>query len=159
MSGLLELADRVERLSGPDRDVDALIACYLRKPLGNIDHWLHRSDIPYRPTSDGYYVAELPDGRTSEGFKSKDFTASLDAAMALVPECADGGNEKWAVRLDSGFYGATALLWHECSVTSFHGHASGSHDAMSRALTAAALRARASLALDSATLGDGGSNG
>jgi hypothetical protein len=91
MSDLLSLADRVAGLSEADREVDALIACYIGKPLGNVDHWLHGADITYRPTAHGFYVAVIPeegnpDGRTSEAFKSPAYTASLDAALSLVPE-------------------------------------------------------------------------
>ena len=68
MADLMELAERVEALSGPDRDVDVQIAAYLCG--GKVD------------------VARLY--WTSPGFRGfsvvPSYTASLDAARALVPE-------------------------------------------------------------------------
>ena len=83
---LLDLAARVEGLAQSERDIDAEIACIIGKPLGNIDHWLHGDDIGYKPTAYGYYVPILPDGSIGTAFASKEYTASLDAAMTLVPE-------------------------------------------------------------------------
>lgn len=85
---LLALAERCEAATEGDRELDAEIACYIGKPLGNIDHWLHGADISYRPTAYGYYVAVIPveggETRTSEAFKATEFTASLDVAMTLA---------------------------------------------------------------------------
>ncbi len=86
MSGLLELAERCETAPQSDRHLDAEIACLIGKPEGNIEHWLHGADIRYRPTAYGYYVAVLPDGGTSSAYAAGEFTASLDAAITLVPE-------------------------------------------------------------------------
>lgn len=88
---LLELAAKCEVASQDDRDIDAEIACIIGKPLGNIDHWLHGSDIRYEPTAYGFYVAVIPDVmapdgiRKSEAFKAKEFTASIDVALTLIP--------------------------------------------------------------------------
>jgi hypothetical protein len=60
MSNLLELADRVEAATGPDRKLDALIGAAVRKRAPR-----YRNDPPSNP---------------------KHFTASLDAAMTLLSD-------------------------------------------------------------------------
>lgn len=94
---------------GPSRELDAAIACVIGRPLGNIDHWLHGADITYRPTAHGYYVGVLPDGRTTEAFAAREFTASLDAAMTLVPDDwylkLTGVNDSWHVGLNATNFG------------------------------------------------------
>lgn len=64
---LLALADKVEALEGPSRGVD----CWIENHLG-----LARFDYTPIPWGIG----------TSERVEPKPFTASLDAAMTLVPE-------------------------------------------------------------------------
>lgn len=63
---LLSLADRVEGLSGPDREVDRAILVALGYTWRGMAYW-HRDD-----------------SHTWAG--STHFTASIDAAMSLVPE-------------------------------------------------------------------------
>lgn len=57
---LLELAERCEKASGPDRELDAQIAAAF-----------HLKQLTYQ---------------SPEWIKDPEFTASLDAAMTLVPE-------------------------------------------------------------------------
>lgn len=88
---LLSLADRVEGLSGPDREVDALIAAAARTglPAGcawafKFPNWECAPDksgavrIIGNVNGNGDYIAGH--------FVSPVFTASIDAAMSLVPE-------------------------------------------------------------------------
>lgn len=74
MSDLLELAARVEAATGPDRELDLLIA----KALGF--RALHLAFIP-----GGSDLAWDPRG-SGCGFVVEHYTASLDAALSLVPE-------------------------------------------------------------------------
>lgn len=67
---LIALAERVEKATGPDRELDALIA----EAAG----W---SDVWYR---DGMAEGWAPGGVCEAGVPH--YTASLDAAMSLVPE-------------------------------------------------------------------------
>lgn len=60
-----DLALRVEEATGPDRELDRLIQLAIRKPVPS-DAWTGRDAIPPQ--------------------KPRHFTASLDAAMTLVPE-------------------------------------------------------------------------
>jgi hypothetical protein len=76
---LLALAARVEALSGPDRDLDAEIAVAVS---GDAGAWV------VRPSPQSVF-AHLPGWyRTSDdkSHQAPAYTASLDAAMTLVPE-------------------------------------------------------------------------
>jgi len=153
---LLDLAAKVEWLSGPDREVDAEIACYIGKPLGNIGHWLHGADIAYEPTVGGYYVALTPEAgtserRKSEPFKAQEFTSSLDAAMTLVPE---GGHFGLGRDSANPSHGEKSWAWVRCRVGGNWQEFRAAPDAAQPgfvdggpclALTAADLRARASM--------------
>lgn len=140
MLELIALAERVASAPGPDRELDAATHAAL-------GHCVHDMQITRVEVEPGEHDAVVRCSKCGDykGVAPGRYTASLDAAMTLVPGCPDGGGGKWAVVLDSGFYGATATLWHECSAVTHHGHAAGSHEALPRALTSAALRARAAL--------------
>lgn len=128
MTDLLELAARVEGLTGPDREVDAEIALatgIVRERDGNCFYG-HR-DYSVLVLERDYYdheggPPELPH-----------FTRSLDAAMTLVPEewftklaMQDRHSLRWKWELRGGF-------GHNCSAWSA---------TPALALMAAALRAR-----------------
>ena len=109
---MLELIERIEALEGPDREVDALIwfEC-----IGKADGWEY------------------------DGHQRKPYTASLDAAMTLVPE-------GW-----SGLFGFQGT--HDYIEERGHAHIQtivGEKEACAEAATpalalcAAALRARSS---------------
>jgi hypothetical protein len=72
---LIALAERVEALTGPDRGVDARICIALGLSKDNVmvgvDGWCINSGINPNP------------------YRSPTYTASLDAAMSLVPEGYD----------------------------------------------------------------------
>lgn len=146
MTDLMELASRVEAGEGPDRELDAAIACVIGRPLGNIEHWLHGDDISYQPTAHGYYVAVIPtengDTRTSETFKAEAFTASLDAAMTLIP-----GDEMWDVSRESAETYTADLTCFYRGIVDYEPDADkvpfGRAKSPALALTAACLRARA----------------
>lgn len=133
-SELLALAAKVEALTGPDREVDALVAA----AFGIIDY-----DGPaplgtpfFCVTDDGLRVrfsTRLDDGseHSLASRLPKPFTASLDAAMTLVPEgCL------WVGGLAQTGRAAMAV----CPFGSTDGeHSTASTPAL--ALTAASLRA------------------
>lgn len=83
---LEELVERIEKLEGPDREVDAEIALALEFP-----NWRDRM-LPARITKKAShtYSALTPDG-VGGSKRVPAFTASLDAAMTLVPEGAHWG--------------------------------------------------------------------
>ncbi|TZG25628.1 hypothetical protein [Sphingomonas montanisoli] len=114
LMALAELAARVEWLSGPDREVDADIAVAIRWSPAGIDESL-------------FFSEEI---RPLYAYKVPKFTASLDAAMTLVPDDYD-----WAVFRTNG--GLTVHAWCGSREDVFG-------DTPALALTAAALRARAS---------------
>jgi hypothetical protein len=119
-SALLELASRCEASTGPDRKLDFDIASLVRTP------------DRHRP---GMFIE---DGRSVAGHP--DYTASLDAAMGLVPVDADAAGEQFKVE-----------CWNEQTVHPPHVKASAWVAGAKRtyaatpalALTAAALRALA----------------
>lgn len=118
---LTELAERVEKLTGPCRETDARIQCAL----------------------DGHQFVSFSDKRgmdqistISTGEKTLGvvlaYTASLDAAMTLVPE-----NHEW----EAGTALLTNAAW--AGVIGLDGRWQAKAATPSLALTAAILRARA----------------
>lgn len=96
MSALLELATRCEAATGPDRELDAVIAATLR--VGTEYGWAD-SYPAWKGRDDGrVYLC-----KGGPSFPSPNYTASLDAAMTLVPEgfqfgagSRDASNRAWA---------------------------------------------------------------
>lgn len=136
MSDLLELAERVEKEEGPDRKLDYAVHYAERGCPERAD------EIDY--IKDPYKVSEfvmLKNGGGSTGYLPPRYTASLDAAMTLVPEgcgflLTSTHMERWAqVVSESKLADGTLLV----------GPSLGSSKAATPALalTAAALRARA----------------
>lgn len=122
---LLELAERVEALTGPDREVDAAITLA-------IFPWVARD-------GGGDFIRK--DGSPYDGVRVRvlEYTASIDDALTLVP-----GGANWT--LLSHADGSTAEVAHPfvdgwrgvgCEVTA---------ESEPLALCAAALKARAALA-------------
>jgi hypothetical protein len=125
---LLTLAERCEQAAGPDRELDQDIT-KLRVP--NTATHIHRSRRAW-----SFFVYDS--GKGIEWLENQPYTASLDAAVTLVPE-------RWAVELVQALSGSP---WH---VTLRGGSAlvpiigaTASKPAL--ALCAAALRARAAMA-------------
>ncbi len=88
MNPLLELADRVEAATGPDRNIDCWIENHLDRAR------FERN----RPAPHG-------GGWLDKRVEPKPFTASLDAAMTLVPEGWDWSTSGY------GEDGASAEVW------------------------------------------------
>lgn len=115
---LREIADRVEKLSEPDREIDAVIAYALG--------WRHVSDGHMR----GW---EGPDRKRQAALPC--FTGSLDAALTLVPE-----DHAHSVQFSAGTLGEAWLYPPDnFGDREFYSKAAS----MPLALTAAALRALA----------------
>ena len=79
MTDLLQLAERVEQASGPNRALDAAIHVALFIPserAGRIDVDELRGVVGWHPI----------DGPYQSAVDAKRFTSSIDAAMTLVPE-------------------------------------------------------------------------
>ena len=145
-SRLEELAGRCEAASGADRDLDALIACAVGVTSKH-PKWVQRWQgalTPY-PGKPGY-VAHV----SGVWWSSAKVTASLDAAMSLVPEgwriytgdFSIEGRFRWML---SG----PRLTWITHEDGSKEGgddwYQSGVAATPALALTAASLRSRASL--------------
>lgn len=117
-SELIALAERVEAATGPDRELDECIGMAIGlKNTMRVGHECLGTDrvVPVRcPT----------------------FTASLDAAMTLVPEGCD-----WSVDNFDGANGKPSAWVHVRKSSAAIEQVTGATPAL--ALTAAALRARA----------------
>jgi hypothetical protein len=74
---LLELAERCEKATGPDRELDAAIACYA--PICQADYVLSAN-----PSKRRGMVTRHFDGGGHGTFVCNSYTASLDAAMTLA---------------------------------------------------------------------------
>jgi hypothetical protein len=133
---LLALAARVEALTGPCRETDAEIAVALRDGV-NLPYWAIDWDGEWWSTIKGSVVLLHSDGRQGPHFTSRDYTASLDAAMTLVPK----GLMAAVARFSNGQGHANIHNGRDIDTT---GIKCSSATAV-LALTAAALRARAAM--------------
>lgn len=125
MSALLELAARVEGLAGPDRRIDAEICLALGLSGGN---------PIVSPGCDGWLVGSESNPNPVEAAR---YTASLDAAMALIPE----GRGRGAFAMSRDSFGRTHCdVWTDVE---FNRREHGSAKSAALALCAAALRAKA----------------
>jgi hypothetical protein len=132
---LLELADRCENATGPDRELDAIICAALDGYTGVEERsgWIVAVGKPFTERS----LGRIDPGEHSRNFTPQHhdtptFTASLDAAITLVPE---GWVECYLRRFDD-----TALA--DC-YQSGGGKTTGEAATPPLALCAASLRARA----------------
>jgi len=92
MTDILALLARVEAATGPDRELDAVIASQFRyHPYGSF-HWLDRSpEAVYAPTHSGWMGFTLPGEDTPrDTWRSLAYTSSLDATVALVEKMRPG---------------------------------------------------------------------
>lgn len=129
MSALLDLAARVEALSGPDREVDAEIAIAAKA-------------VPY-DFEPSYWTAQWREMYGDRYWSAPGYTASLDAAITLLPDGMGLRTERywtashegavWSAEISTGGLPDNPLRVFEC------------FDAATPALalTAAALRAKA----------------
>lgn len=143
MADLNELADRVEKASGPDRRLDAQIALaclpeyagWIEHPAGNGNQW--GEIAPSREAFDDWLIHDGSPCLVG----SPPFTASIDAAMSLVPE----GEGRWPQMIyrgpnpNNGDQAHRVEIWWQ-SRNPDKGHSKAS---FALALTAAALRALA----------------
>lgn len=121
-----ELIERLEKATGPDRELDAEIACHLFGESGR-DYWAWQSGrpqgTPQKPV--------LSYWRN----RAEKYTASIDAGLTLVPP-----NFHWNIESRGGAFVSTGKpplnerVW------------AAAHDIPAIALCIAALRARAALA-------------
>lgn len=129
MTGLVELAKRVEALDGPCRETDAEIAYAVRWRWAGWED----GDTRIEQRSLEYVKNAVLNSCNSIWQHLPAYTASLDAAMSLVPEGCQWG---------AGSRDATGTAWAWTGVT--HDAAAISNAATpALALTAACLRALA----------------
>jgi hypothetical protein len=134
MTDLLALADRVEKLTGPDRLVDAEIFKALGMPLPT-EFFDRGISLIWDDTQQAFI---MPVGEMQMRYEHPHFTASLDAAMTLIPS-----KSLWSVcDMEEGPF-AQVIRPMPCG-----GYVNGLTTAKGAtpalALTAACLRARAS---------------
>jgi hypothetical protein len=114
---LLALAARVEALTGPCRETDAEIAVALRDGV-NLPYWAIDWDGEWWSTIKGSVVLLHSDGRQGPHFTSRDYTASLDATMTLVPDAHISGVLYHALQCiqQTGFSNSTFLHRLICEI-------------------------------------------
>lgn len=83
MTDMTELAERIEALDGPCREVDAEIFKAIGAPLPKAAFGM---DIELRPDPNSASGFIVPVGEMQVRYECPAYTASLDAAMTLVPE-------------------------------------------------------------------------
>jgi hypothetical protein len=149
MSDLLKLAERCETATGPDRELDALIWCALngKKYIGH-----HQAYAAYRSHSPETQV-EFTEPPKRERLVStgkalphaQPVTASLDAAMTLVPEGAHGSH--WGINSSDRRNGTAIAYVTLYDLPSGDEQSPATCEAATPALAlcAAALKARASM--------------
>lgn len=94
---LLELAERCEKATGPDRELDALIFIVAEWPTWKLQ-------TACEPFPEQVQPGRIQ-GPDSIGWRQAPaYTASLDAAMKLVPE-----GKVWTVRFDPRLSGASVM--------------------------------------------------
>lgn len=120
---LRELADRVEAAEGPDRNLDVEIA-----PLAGL-----------RIVETGHPLGRCCYDKNGHGVPLPAFTASLDAAMTLVPDEFQRPPALTVQR--SRNFGCCAVVWTN---SEFNRSVRGDAKTPALALTAACLRAIAS---------------
>jgi hypothetical protein len=138
MSGLEEFALRCEQATGADRELDCAIAVGL-----GLAEVIELRGAPAWATRNSDGGLNIPGN--APDMLVKDYTASLDAAMTLVPEGGDGWG--WAIRYYSELSRkAHGEVWERDNADPTEGdyHRSAAA-APALALCAAALRARAHL--------------
>lgn len=133
---LAALADRCEKATGPDRLLDAQIAAIVR--LEKVPHWAANWTGEWMPTEQGSVVLMEGDGKPGPHFMAREYTASLDAAMALVPDAAMDHAEIY--RPDHQSLGWSVYLMANANV--LRPSCEGFAPTLPLALCAAALRAR-----------------
>jgi hypothetical protein len=127
---IIALAERVERLDGADREVDALVSATVR--IGTDHEWANKNYPAWVAAKDGRVHLE----RNGPSFEAPRYTASLDVAMGLVPDnwwvqhighCRSG----WRCRLETNGPPSISIPIGAMPCSAIH----------ALALTAAALRA------------------
>lgn len=135
-AGLLELIGRLEKATGPDRELDAQIWLAVTpgatRKTTHVDHHVRPYDIDETRRADGRLIV-VPE-----------YTASIDAALMLVPE----GSAWFIQKYDDGSYEAgikydraEQSAWNRTPGFTQQSNAMGMTPAL--ALCIAALRARA----------------
>lgn len=105
-----DLLPRLRAATGPDRTLDAEIACVVRAMPRNAPEWLKRWSGPFAPISykgsnPGQIAAMHSDGKAGVNWTSPEFTASVDAALTLVPDGAYWTVAAGKTRPDEPLYG------------------------------------------------------
>jgi hypothetical protein len=132
-----ELADRIEALTGPDREADAAIAVAMRNGLPLGSEWaLKFPKWEVEPGSKGVVrIIGNVNGNCDDisgRFTAPRYTSSIDAAMTLVPK-----GWSWSVGFDE--HGNRAIIGAFGNMETIASKAANP----ALAICAAALRARA----------------
>ena len=109
MTDLSALIAKLEGLEGPSREVDAEIAATLRVPQNKAPAWIVRWAGAYAVHKGTKVALKHQNGSTGVWWSPQPFTASLDAAVALVERLRPGWKKHF---YDAGMYGAERTTAH-----------------------------------------------
>lgn len=84
-NSLGEIIKRLESASGPDRELDALICCIAERPRAIRWYWTGATGMP-RQLPDDWDLLKGGMGSASIRAMAPSYTASIDAALTLVPD-------------------------------------------------------------------------
>jgi hypothetical protein len=109
-----DLIARIAAATGPDRALDAEIAVALRIVSDKAPKWLRRwtgpfALISFEGSDPGQLGAMRPNGENAVNWPAPRFTASLDAAITLIPDDLWWCIAKGKTRPDEPLYGAQIL--------------------------------------------------
>lgn len=132
LAGLLE---RVERASEPDRDLDGDLYWVLCPNESDRVYWNGATGLPKAMD----HTKPIPNGMGRAGVRvmSSTYTASVDAALALMEQCLPGW--VWSVQTDFGLPGRAYLYGEVFGERDAGFHADGATPPL--ALLAALLKA------------------
>lgn len=154
------LIKRVKEATGPDRELDAEIAAFVQHEPPGFDRavFLPSVEIRFVAREDGevFIYAEMPNDdrqeylRVSRRYFAPHYTASLDAALSLVPEHGatlnDDGMCAWRIVGNWPYEAPEAFSFSASVVMAKNGLEAGTFEGRSRtpalALVLASLRAR-----------------
>jgi len=112
---LNKLAERVEALTGPDREVDVLVFQAIGAPAP-FQFANKLIALEYNDIEQAYFARVSDDMRVR--YSPPTYTASLDAAMVLVPDSCRSGVLHYALRSiqETGFPDCTFLQKLICNI-------------------------------------------
>jgi len=107
-----DLIERISAATGPDRALDAEIAAFVKQCSRNAPAWVRNWQGLWAPApkvNSGAVALWHDSGELSVWWNAPEFTASIDAALTLVPEGLNWLIGRGRARPDEPLYGVQLL--------------------------------------------------